>query len=188
MSVDPRESFEKITSGETYRERDIDNVNQALDELANFKQMLNGIYIFDKLGKVHIIFSPKIQSYNIYGNIGTNKFNYKLADVGTRFFVSKEECELKAKEYLERVSKYIPLNVLKKISRLKGGDTFYYIRYDGKVDQYELGDKFWFDKQKLELVDFVDYDTDYGGEEEDCHFPLEKYGETWSFRKGDLEK
>lgn len=155
--------------------------------IEQISHIVNAIYIYDKTGKTIELHSPLVGKSKVFAELGGRRFSYWFRDLGVMFFTTKEECDKKAADYLARVRQFVPLRVLKKIVRLKYGDKLYQLDKSGKINEYEIDDDHWFDRQSLTLNNTWDIDDDYGGRYYTDVFPLADYGKTWAFSKEELE-
>ena len=149
------------------------------------KVLNDGIWYYNMLGKVGHLCLPSIDIMNITGKKGQKNLSFKWSDLNIKFWLTKEEAEFEAKKYLDEVLKYVNKATLNKITKLKNGDTFYYIFnnevYDEKLE-YSHYDKF-----KKALIVVNEYDDDYGFKYDEREYPISKYGETWALTEKELK-
>ncbi len=146
----------------------------------------NGIYYYNKFGEIGAFHHPEVDYERIKSQIGKKIFSFKWKDLNVKFWLTKEEAETKAQEYLNSINKYIDLELLKKICELKEDDTFYYkendIIYDERIESFSH-----YDKQKLAFVRIVEYDNDYICGYDEYEHPISEYGKTWALTREELE-
>lgn len=152
----------------------------------NLCKVLACIYTYDRFGKVIILPSPVIQYQVVMARIGQTKFFFKLSELGTKYFVSLEECTDKAKKYLSEVKKYVSISTLKKFRKSKNNKISFYDIKSGLLS-YESPDYFYYDKYKLALMCFYEYDDGLCGGVIEAEYPLNEYGKTWALTREELE-
>lgn len=165
--------------------KEIDNIQKSINNLKNAEnliQVLNdGIYYYDKFGKVSSFYKPDVSQNYIKTKIGGKQFSFKWDDLGIKFWLTREEAEQHAKEYLDELTKHTSLKTLKRICNLKDCDSFYALDEDiNKVRKRSVGDYYFYMKSTMTFVSLVEYDDDFGGGYYNYEYPISEYGKTWS--------
>lgn len=152
----------------------------------------NGIWYFNRLGKVGHLCSPDVNRCNIHGIIGKKHLNFSWSDYKNKFWLTEEEAQKHADRYLAKALKYVSPKVLKQLANLKKVEYFYEKDKDRDyISSYKLSgysNHDYYDKHRLAYIQVIEYDDDWGGGFREYEYPLKDYGKTWSFDREDLER
>lgn len=142
------------------------------------------IYYYNRLGKVVELNCNCVTPVGAICNLGATKFYFKYEDFNKKWFLSSTLAHTCAQEYKKQIC-CIRQNILKKIIKLKAGDTIF-IKEKG-FDIYAfystvLGSYVYYDKYRLSLISIIE--DDY---EEETEYKLSDYGKTWALTQEELE-
>ena len=144
-----------------------------------------GIYYYNRFGVVNCLFYPSVDHRYIKGKYGKKQLCFKWEDLGVKFFLTHKEAYDKAEEYKARVTKYVSLDTLEKICKLRYPGIFYEVRHLD-IDEVYVEEYSYFDKNDLAFINVIETDSDYERYYEET-YPLSEYGKTWALTKNELE-
>ena len=160
-------------------------MDDKIPTLEMIKQVLdNGIYYFNKLGEVHSLRDVMVDYTKITG-LSYRRCSFKWKDLGVKFWLTKEAAKENADSYINEITKYISLSILKKITKLKENDSIW-IKDNLNVRKRVIQTYAYYGKQDLTFVNIVEYDDDYGGSFEEELYPISEYGKTWALTEKEL--
>lgn len=153
----------------------------------------NGIYYYSRFGEVLHLTTLNVNLDYITCKYGRKQFYFKYEDFGEKWFLSYEVATKKAQEYIEEITKYISLETLKKIVKLKKEDVIFI------KDKYGIGEEnlydyhFLYDKTKKAFI-LTSYDDNFvsgnyygNGYESDLYLLISDYGKTWALTKEEIK-
>lgn len=150
------------------------------------------MYSFDKFGETKEFSAHNIDQSGVHRKMGNHNHTYTWEKFGVYWFFSKEECEKKANEYIQKLG--IPVSKFKRVyNYINNYDSYlndkalYYKDKDGKIYESHLGDINIYEKDTQQFVMAYEYDDDWGGGYDTEEFPISEYGKTWAIYKKDLE-
>lgn len=154
----------------------------------------NGVYYCSRFGEVLHLITLNVNLDYITCKYGRKQFYFKYEDFGEKWFLSYEVATKKAQEYIEEITKYISLETLKKIVKLKKEDVIFI------KDKYGIGEEnlydyhFLYDKTKKAFI-LTSYDDNFvggnyydNGYESDLYLLISDYGKTWALTKEEIKK
>lgn len=163
---------------------------------AVLKVLENGIYYFDKFGKVVHLYSVDINTEAIKGHRGKRQIYFKWESLNKKFFLTQDDVEKEASKYLEKIKELkITLKLIEKVNKYitkfnRFDNQFYfYVKDSNKNRIYDtIPDYCFFDKDKLALICEYEYDDDYSTHYDEEEYPLKDYGKTWAFKESELKE
>lgn len=157
----------------------------------------NGIFYFDKFGKVVHLCSVDINTEAIKGHRGQRQIYFKWEGLNKKIFLTKEDAEKEASKYLEKIKELkITLKLIERVNKYvtkfnRFNNRFYFYVKDKKGKEYDIYDTIpdycFFDKERLALVCEYEYDDDYSTHYDEREYPLKDYGKTWAFSKEEIK-
>lgn len=158
-------------------------VELSFDELKDILE--HGFYYFTRYGTIKHVRQAEIGNYYVKSSI-LHKINFPISDFNKRWFINKEACACAVSKYLSSLP--VPVNIIKKISKLTKEDKIWYKNDNGKVDYFGLDDyeSFYYLPTEQCLECYYDYDNGLYCESRADQFPLSKYGKTWALTKEEL--
>lgn len=158
----------------------------------------NGIYYYDRYGKVSHLYAVDVNTNVIKRKIGTRQIYFKWEDLNKKFFLNEESAIMKANEYLDKLKELnITLSLIKKVFKfVKDFNSYSYdstlyekvVRGDNTYTYDATPNYCFFDKEKLALICEYEYDDDYGGGYTETEYPLKDYKRTWAFKESELKE
>lgn len=153
----------------------------------------NGVYYCSRFGEVLHLTTLNVNLDYITCKYGRKQFYFKYEDFDEKWFLSYEVATKKAQEYIEEITKYISLETLKKIVKLKKEDVIFI------KDKYGIGEEnlydyhFLYDKTKKAFI-LTSYDDNFvsgnyygNGYESDLYLLISDYGKTWALTKEEIK-
>ena len=153
-----------------------------------YKVITQGIWYYNKLGEIGRNTNVKVDKYYINFAVFGKHMGFNWKDLNTKFFLTKNEAEKAAKEYLDYILKYIDIKTFKKILNLKEDDVIVEVSpskhiFERTVEQYSH----W-DKNKKAFIIVSEYDDDYGGGYDEFEYPIHEYGHSWFLSEKDAKE
>lgn len=139
------------------------------------------IYYYNRIGKVVELSCNCVTPVGAICNLGATKFYFKYEDFNKKWFLSTALAHTRAQEYKEQIC-CIYRNTLKKIIKLKAGDTIFVKGKDFDIYAIGLGSYVYYDKYKLSLINING--DDY---EEENEYKISDYGNKWALTKEELK-
>ena len=164
-------------------------MNYNFDKDTLYKVMTEGIWYYNKLGEVGHNTDVKVDTHYINFKVFRKSMGFNWKDLNVKFFLTKNEAEKAAKEYLNYILKYVDINTLKKIVNLKEDDEIYEVKgyytrpFSRTVEQYSHWDK----KRKAFII-VSEYDDDWGGGYDEFEYPIHEYGHSWFLTEKDAKE
>jgi len=153
-----------------------------------YQVMTEGIWYYNKLGEVGHNTNVKVDTNYINFKVFGRNMGFNWKDLNIKFFLTKNEAEKAAKEYLDYLLKYVDISALKKIVNLKENDEIVELSsskhlFHRTVEQYS----YW-DKKRKTFIIVSEYDDDYGGGYDEFEYPIHEYGHSWFLTEKDAKE
>lgn len=152
-----------------------------------YRVINEGVWYYNKLGKIGHLSFPTVDFKYIKGKLFSYTCCFSWMDINKKFFLTEQEAQKSAQEYLDEVLKYVNLTTLMKIVKLTKNDILYlnhksnaYIR-ERVLEAYSHWDKY-----NRAFVVVTEYDDDWGGGCYEEEYPISEYGKTWALTEEEL--
>lgn len=168
--------------------------NKLTKDQLILETLYRGVYYYNRFGEVLHFITSNVNLERITCKYGRKNFYFGYDDFGVKWFLSHEEATKKAQEYIEEVTKYISLDTLQKINKLKRKDVIFIKNEKMRIENVRLDylDNWFYDKFKKAFVimdEFAWFGDEYFDEDNPvgAYLLLSKYGKTWALTKEELE-
>ena len=153
-----------------------------------YRVINDGVWYYNKLGKVGCLPSPTVDSQYIKGKLFGYSCCFDWVDINKSFFLSEQQAQKEAQKYLDEVLKYINITTLTKIVKLTKNDILHLYHKDNDyIEDRTLEAYSHWDKYNRAFIVVTEYDDDWGGGCYEEEYPISEYGKTWALTEEELK-